>query len=324
MPIATRSDALKQMIDMSCSSHYSCKTSVIAVSVFICITQSCDTHQHIATPSILEGFLACCTYRETHATDEEKLGTLALKYACQLCHSEVHCSPFSLHLSLPLSLSPSLPLSFLPSLPPSLPPSPLPSFLPSPQRCYTGLALAQLVIPSLHLIPIDLHAPIEKLMSQTLSVLSLTKLKEHDEEEGLVWCTLLPYIKLLYLQPDRRRVDCEMTPTACSIVALSTDMLLFCFHTALLREVHQKLIVKEKLVDYVVCLPWIVPSRSRPRARELVADLATSIGVDPPRLLTLAKATLAKQCQQGLDDVLGLSTARDITDKFSHPVPGKI
>ena len=216
--------------------------------------------------------------------------------------------------SLCLCILTLLSISSLISLLPSLP------SLPSchkPQRCYTGLALAQLVIPSLHLIPTDLHAPIEKLMSQTLRSLSPPALKAYDSEEGLVWCTLLPYIKLLYLQPDRRRVDCEMTPTACSIVALSRDVILLCLHSALLREVHQSLLVKEKLVDYVVCLPWIVPSRSRPRARELVADLATSIGVDPPRLLTLAKATLSKQCQQGLEGIIGVWSARDIAARIT-------
>ena len=180
------------------------------------------------------------------------------------------------------------------------------------------MVLAQLIIPSLHLIPTDLHASIEKLMSETLSALSPSSLKEHDENEKMFWYTLLPYVKLLYLRPGNRLRDCEMTPTARSIVALSADMILLCLHGALLREVHQRLLVREKLVDYVVCLPWIVPSMSQQRARELVADIkATSIGLQPPPLITLAKAALSKQCQRGLEDVLSLSSARDIAAKFS-------
>ena len=150
--------------------------------------------------------------------------------------------------SLCLCILTLLSISSLISLLPSLP------SLPSchkPQRCYTGLALAQLVIPSLHLIPTDLHAPIEKLMSQTLRSLSPPALKAYDSEEGLVWCTLLPYIKLLYLQPDRRRVDCEMTPTACSIVALSRDVILLCLHSALLRYV---MLLKWECAYVYVCV----------------------------------------------------------------------
>ena len=79
LPIAQRADVLRQALDMSTSYLYTCKTSVVAVSVFICIAQSYDTHKYVATPGILERLIACCTHRETqHATEHSEL--LAFKW----------------------------------------------------------------------------------------------------------------------------------------------------------------------------------------------------------------------------------------------------
>ena len=63
--------------------------------------------------------------------------------------------------------------------------------------------------------------------------------------------------------------------------------------------------VQEKLVDYITCMPWYVPPRSRAqeRASELVSRLGQTMQLQPPRLVTMVRAKLAA-LHFGLEKVL--------------------
>ena len=66
-----------------------------------------------------------------------------------------------------------------------------------------------------------------------------------------------------------------------------------------------KVLIKEDLLDYVTCLPWHTSGSVQQRAKELVTTLqqATDVNIQPPSLLNMTKATVAKlYC--GLDKVL--------------------
>ena len=53
--------------------------------------------------------------------------------------------------------------------------------------------------------------------------------------------------------------------------------------------------VDQGLMDYVVCLPSVLPagSRAQQRAKDLVAMLGKEMHLQPPSLNTIAKAKLA-------------------------------
>ena len=73
-------------------------------------------------------------------------------------------------------------------------------------------------------------------------------------------------------------------------------------------ENHRSVMVKERLVDFIICLPWYVSIEIQERAREVVAMIreAPDVLYEPPSLLNMAKGAVSKYfC--GLDDVMRLS-----------------
>ena len=71
------------------------------------------------------------------------------------------------------------------------------------------------------------------------------------------------------------------------------------------KEIDRKAIVEQGLMDYVICLPSVLPAKSRAqrRAKDLVAMLGKEMHLQPPSLDTMARARLAVT-HVGLDKVL--------------------
>lgn len=74
-----------------------------------------------------------------------------------------------------------------------------------------------------------------------------------------------------------------------------------------------KVLQDEKLVDFVVCMPWFLPSGSRPqhRACDLVRSLATFMKLEPPSLVNIARAKLAADTF-GLERTLNAYSIHDL------------
>ena len=119
---------------------------------------------------------------------------------------------------------------------------------------------------------------------------------QYQEEEGYSFLTFQPVINVLYrptysIQPELQTICQELI-----VVSLITG-----------KNSHDVLI-KEDLLDYVTCLPWHTSGLVQERAKELVTmiPLTTDVNIQPPSLLNMTKATVAKYyC--GLDKVLELS-----------------
>ena len=84
-------------------------------------------------------------------------------------------------------------------------------------------------------------------------------------------------------------------------------------HIALLGEVEKQVLVKEGLVDYIVCLPWCLPreSRAHHRASDMISYLKGQMQLQPPSLLNLAKAKLASM-HFGLKKMLNTFSMQDL------------
>ena len=74
---------------------------------------------------------------------------------------------------------------------------------------------------------------------------------------------------------------------------LSLRTILLSLQNMLGRADHREVLLKEGLEDYVVCMPTHVPLSLREQAKELVRIIG-HIALQPPRLVHLAKAKLAK------------------------------
>ena len=171
--------------------------------------------------------------------------------------------------------------------------------------------LAQLALVSPQLMSDQLTDKTSLYLTKFLSVADPERITEYEIVESYLWNSFLPYIKLAYL-PN--------TP-CCEPVLLSKtqDMglltIIIALHSMLDREVHREVLVREGLVDFLTCMPWYTTGPAEERARALVrmVQQAPDMKLQPPSLLNLAKACVAKHyC--GLPTVVQLSVP-DILQK---------
>ena len=119
---------------------------------------------------------------------------------------------------------------------------------------------------------------------------------QYQDEAGYFCLTFKPVINVLYrptynIQPQLQTICQELI-----VVSLLT------------RKNNYEVLIKEDLLDYVTCLPWHTSGSVQQRAKELVTmiQLTTDVNIQPPSLLNMTKATVAK-CYCELDKVLELS-----------------
>lgn len=186
-------------------------------------------------------------------------------------------------------------------------------------RGYTCIILAQIGLGSPELlyksITLKLQRQIFHLMSTVLGAASPAELSRYEEKEGLVWGTFLPYMRFLYNprtvfdNPANNRSNADLD-TMDTEDTFRTDLHILCcnillhgLENALGREIHFQILIREGLLDYLMCLPAILPEGCKPRARSLVSKLGKHRQLQPASLCTLAKAHIAKSfC--GLDTVM--------------------
>lgn len=133
-----------------------------------------------------------------------------------------------------------------------------------------------------------------------------TLLSEIEEGRGVHWGTLSPLVIALYQNKHHTlyQVPCKLT------VLLSLMSLL-------IREYHRKVLVKEGMVDFCVCLPWHCKGRVKDNAVELVSVIrqADDIAYEPPSLLNACKAAVAVVYECGLYEVVH-STVPELAGKL--------
>ena len=98
---------------------------------------------------------------------------------------------------------------------------------------------------------------------------------------------------------------------------MSLQLAIFTLQNLLGREDHRQILLKEGLLDFVICMPQYVPPSLRPQAEELVQMVVSSpdIPEGPPKLLNLVKARLAKM-HFGLEEILSLSVGEIMASNF--------
>lgn len=247
--LAQRPEALNQAIGISLSPSYTCKSSIVAASLFLCLAQSSKAHPYLAQDDLVEGLLDACRMRESLIHENAELqGVKALE-------------------------------------------------------SYTGVIFAQIILASPSVISKVYHAQIFALMGKVLQGVKAWEVRQYEEKEGLVWGAFMPYMKFLYL---------PIKPTAGNV---APELQLFCLNiilhaleNALGRTIHIDILVKEGLLDYIICIPWHLPVMIRDSARAVIAELSKHLQIQPPKLSILAKAMLAKNFF-GLGAVMSSSIA---------------
>ena len=175
--------------------------------------------------------------------------------------------------------------------------------------------MAILLLESPHTMPTTYLDTIKAHMTSFLEETQSEQARQYEKERGTIWATLLPYVKLAFL-PDapRRFPEC---PSLTDLQLLSLRVILFFLHSKATVEMYHTLLVKEGLLDFVLCLPWHTPHSCRKEAAALTSDLCTTMhSVQPPRLYSLAQARLAK-AGLGLERVMTMSVGEIAT--FFYP-----
>ena len=100
---------------------------------------------------------------------------------------------------------------------------------------------------------------------------------------------------------------------------LSLRLIIFSLQNMLGRSKHREVLLQECLLDYVVSMPWFVPHPLKQQAKDLVLMLAAfpEVNMQPPQLLSIAKASLAKT-RLGLEKVMKLSAGEVATEMLSE------
>ena len=157
----------------------------------------------------------------------------------------------------------------------------------------------------------------EKISLRSLSSTSVSELK-HSIQETFDIPSCVQVVKweglelkgAHRLQDFRIRSEDEITVEYysegdCISVQESVQWMSTVIVSLLTRKNDYKVLIKEDLLDYVTCLPWHTSGSVQERAKELVTTFkqATDVNIQPPSLLNMTKATVAKlYC--GLDNVL--------------------
>ena len=150
-------------------------------------------------------------------------------------------------------------------------------------------------------------------MELFLQANSYEKIREEEISCGCDCSIFIPYVKLAYV-PNAPRAE-ETSVGKLQLVSL--QLAIFTLQNLLGRENHRQILLKEGLLDFVICMPQYVPPSLRPQAEELVQMVVSSpdIPEGPPKLLNLVKARLAKM-HFGLEEILSLSVGEIMAVNF--------
>ena len=169
---------------------------------------------------------------------------------------------------------------------------------------------AQVSLVSPQHIPLEYQQQITSEMESFLDMIDYETVMQCEIKHWYVWSTFLPYIKLVYI-PNVPQTE---GPTG-KLQLLSLQWIVFALQNMLGRDNHRQILIKEGLLDFVICMPHYIPPSLRPQAEELVQMVVSSpdIPEGPPKLLNLVKAKLAKT-HFGLEQVFSLSVSEIVSE----------
>ncbi len=167
-------------------------------------------------------------------------------------------------------------------------------------RYVVQVFLAQIILVSPQLIPKDLQQQINDFMADFLQNATYQDIMEREIKQEMFYPTLVSYVKLLYRQSS----------SSSELDMLSLQTILLSLQNMLGREVHMKILLREGLEDFITCSPSYVPESLKPQAKEMVQIVGSGMELQPPKLVNLAKAKLAKM-YFGLERVMN-TEVRDL------------
>ena len=134
-------------------------------------------------------------------------------------------------------------------------------------------------------------------MEKLLAKIDFKELHKNEKEFGFVWNKYIPHMRVAYLPYNSRRCveACGSDPQYRALQMMCMEMNILFIQVVLCGERERKMMVKQGLMEYIICLPSVLPKRTsaQQRASDLVSMLGKEMHLQPPSLNTMARAKLA-------------------------------
>lgn len=179
----------------------------------------------------------------------------------------------------------------------------------------------QLIMLSPSYLSIPLLERMEHHMNAFLDEVDVVALCNHEVTSGNFWSVFEPFVRLLYVPntPSNGIYGHQKGSLVSGLQLSSIQSTILALHMIVLssEDGHKSLDImrRENLISYIIASLAHVPPALRTHATELVRCLGRYIPIDPPTLVDLAKASLAKH-QFGLERMLHLKTPHELVEEY--------
>ena len=146
-----------------------------------------------------------------------------------------------------------------------------------------------------------------ELLERFLREADHNELRKYEGELGFVWNKYIANFRVAYMPYNTNRsvLACGSDPRYRELQMMCIETNVLFFQVILNGTRERNGMVEQGLMDYVVCLPSVLPakSKSQQRAKDLVTMLRKEMHLQPPSMNTMIRARLAVT-HFGLDKVL--------------------
>ena len=171
------------------------------------------------------------------------------------------------------------------------------------------VALARVLLFSYDTVPSQYRPKILNSMDRFLVMAKAPQIMSVEERYQYDWITVFPFLEMLYAplmdcvksktysldSDDPVKEKCQYWSTSIAVLSVDTEMR---------RECNRRLLLSQKLLDYVVCLPWEMPRQWKERCSSVVSHFAKDGRLPVPRLSSIAKAKLARSGERRLKELI--------------------
>ena len=169
---------------------------------------------------------------------------------------------------------------------------------------------SELISHSADIIPLPFKGKIYYFLENFLESADHMKVRKFLEQDGYINTNILPTLSLPFvpLRPHNPQYSPQHNSMIRKLRDLCVEFGVFAIQCELLGEYERTYVVQHGLLDFVLCLLWVVPhgTTAHLRARAIVSYLSEKMTLQPPSLINMARAKLAKM-YFGLKRTLTLS-----------------
>ncbi|KAL5505507.1 hypothetical protein EMCRGX_G006952 [Ephydatia muelleri] len=153
------------------------------------------------------------------------------------------------------------------------------------------MMISQLALTKAALLPEKLSSQVEFYLTRFLRSVNCSLLRKWIEKtRGMRWPDIFPTVRLVYSPLCRASL--------CPIDLLCFEAGVCSLHIILSRDNEIQTLIKQGLLDYLICLPWHISEglEARKKAKLLLEKVSSHMPLQPPSLNNIVRSKLAATC----------------------------